>query len=77
MRMHRAYCSACDRPVRVVPVTEFPLEQRPEGVDDSAVVCLDYGKQCTGALCPLFELPTEEMRALVRRTRGGSGGSDS
>jgi hypothetical protein len=66
--MHRAYCSACDRPVRVVPITEFPPEQRPEGVDDSAVVCLDYGESCTGALCPLFELPTEEMRTLVRRT---------
>lgn len=73
MRMYRAYCAACDRPVRVIPITEFPAEYRPEEASDKSVVCLDYGESCTGALCPLFEVPTEEMRELYQRTRGDAG----
>lgn len=69
MRMYRAYCSACDRPVRVIPITEFPPEVRPEHATETSVVCLDYGEECTGALCPLFEVPTSEMRELLERTQ--------
>ena len=70
MRTYHAYCSACDQTVEVAPITEFPEEVRPEGTSDSALVCLAYGDWCTGALCPLFELPTERMRELYERTRG-------
>jgi len=69
MRMYRAYCSACDRPVRVIPISEFPSEVRPEHASESSVVCLDYGDECTGALCPLFEVPTSEMRELYEEAR--------
>lgn len=75
MRMYRAYCSACDRPVRVIPITEFPRDVRPEHASESAVVCLDYGEECTGALCPLFEVPTSEMRELFERARSGEDAS--
>ncbi|HKK08030.1 MAG TPA: hypothetical protein VKA44_04030 [Gemmatimonadota bacterium] len=74
MRMYRAYCSACDRPVRVIPLSEFPEDVRPEHVSESSVVCLDYGEECTGALCPLFEVPTSEMRELYERARAGESG---
>jgi hypothetical protein len=72
MRMYRAYCSACDRPVRVIPISEFPEDARPENVSETAVVCLDYGEECTGSLCPLFETPTSEMRQLVEQMQGST-----
>lgn len=67
MRMYRAYCSACDARVRVIPLTEFPEEHWPEDADPESVVCLDKDESCTGVLCPLFEAPTDEMRELVRK----------
>ena len=73
MRMYHAYCSACDQTVGVVPISEFPEEVRPEGTSETALVCLAYGESCTGALCPLFELPTDRMRELYERTRGADG----
>jgi hypothetical protein len=37
------------------------------------VVCLAYGEHCTGSMCPLFDIPTEEMKESFerqKRTRG-------
>lgn len=70
MDTHWAYCSACDRQVEVTvrptgeadPTTGQPGEQ---------LVCLEVGHACTGALCPLTDVPPEEMRAALRRTRAG------
>lgn len=57
-----AYCSACDRTVRVVAdaeAGEWPDNDRP---DPHELVCLEYGESCTGAFCPVFRLPVEQMR---------------
>lgn len=67
MRTYQAYCSACDHPVTVVPLREFPEAEWPEGADENGVVCVDMGESCTGELCPLFEVPTETMRELYRK----------
>jgi hypothetical protein len=58
MNIHMAYCSACDRQVRVT--------LKPGASDDDPrpedLVCLDHGEVCTGNLCPLFLVPPPEMK---------------
>jgi len=64
MDKHWAYCSACDRQVEVTvsqtgrldPVTGEPVE---------ALVCLEVGHTCTGALCPITDATPEEMREAL------------
>jgi len=79
MDTHMAYCSACDREVAVAFAPG--REPKPGGtVDPSTVICLDYGEQCTGSMCPLFAVPTDEMRgklerAGLRRPKNGEGRS--
>ncbi len=66
MRTRKYYCSACDREVEVVVGEDgSPLDTAIQG----APVCLDHGEKCTGELCPLFELPTEEMKKAAARFR--------
>lgn len=61
METHLAYCSACDREVEVAFKPGFtPEPGKPIPAD--AVICLAHGTTCTGALCPLFGLPPEQMR---------------
>lgn len=67
MRTYEAYCSACDRPVTVVPLSEFPEDEWPDDASEHSVVCVDNSGTCTGELCPLFEVPTERMRELYER----------
>ena len=70
MNKHWAYCSACDRQVEVTvqasggvdPVTGDPVE---------ALVCLEVGHTCTGALCPITDATPEEMRQALDRLRAG------
>jgi hypothetical protein len=73
---HLAYCSACDRQVRVAVNPKVILEGRTPTEDD--LVCLEHGDTCTGDLCPLFNVPTEEMKArygsLLDRARERLGG---
>lgn len=59
-----AYCAGRDQQVRVVRKSELPEELggRCACYGSSDVLCLDYGAACTGAICPLFEVPTGEMR---------------
>ena len=67
MDRHWAYCSACDRQVEVVV--------RP----DEQVVCLEVGHTCTGALCPITDVPPDEMREALdemRRAESTDGGKD-
>lgn len=75
MRTYEAYCSACDHPVTVAPLSEFPEAEWPDGADARGVVCLEMGASCTGELCPLFEVPTETMLARYRAAMetGGAG----
>lgn len=68
MDKHWAYCSACDRQVEVTvdqtggvdPVTGDPVE---------ALVCLEVGHTCTGALCPITDATPDEMRQALDRLR--------
>ena len=61
--IHVAYCSACDREVRLqVP----PAPESEEGGGTTAEVyhlkgiCLDVGEDCTGAFCPFGDQPPAE-----------------
>lgn len=70
MDKHWAYCSACDRQVEVVikptddqdPVTGEPID---------ALVCLEVGHTCTGALCPITDVTPDEMREALEGLRAG------
>lgn len=60
-----AYCSACDHNVRVVFAPGNPdIETYP---DVSDLVCLEYGETCTGEMCPLFDVPSDQMRENLKR----------
>lgn len=63
MEVHKAYCSACDREVRV---TLRPGAD-PTNPDPSELICLDHGTVCTGSLCPLFLVPPPEMKERLDR----------
>lgn len=74
MKTHFAYCSACDRQVEVLVREDLPEGHQPSAHDAANCVCMEYGESCTGAMCPLFEVPTEQMREAleeIRREREG------
>lgn len=62
-RTYFAYCSALDQKVRVVRRSEVMGESPGEEPypSPSDVVCLEHGTRCTGAICPLFDVPSAEM----------------
>lgn len=61
MEVHLAYCSGCDRQVRVVVNPEvLAAGGEPTSAD---LICLEHGAACTGKLCPIFGVPSEEMEA--------------
>lgn len=62
MQTRYAYCSACDQQVEVVVNPDLPEDERLEPSDPGELLCLEYSKSCTGAMCPLFGVTTEEMR---------------
>ena len=64
MEVKTAYCATHDRPVRVVVKSGAP---RDLGVGD--MVCLEHGDTCTGAMCPIFDVPSEEMREKLEDYR--------
>ncbi|TFG45091.1 MAG: hypothetical protein E4H41_05985 [Gemmatimonadales bacterium] len=63
MKSQKMFCSACDRPVRVL-ITEEPTSEGQAAVHDAELICLEIGAQCTGHLCPLG---AAEPGAMVRR----------
>lgn len=73
MEKHFAYCSACDRQVEVMMKPGYvPLPGKP--IPPEAMVCLAHGDTCTGALCPLFGVPSDDMgRALASARENGGG----
>ena len=72
MDKHFAYCSACDRQVEVVMKPGYvPEPGRP--VPAEAMVCLAHGDTCTGALCPLFDVPPAEMGQKLTELKGKGG----
>lgn len=55
--VHVAYCSACDRPVRVRVRPGFDESLPPTAHDIAHLICLEKGEGCTGALCPFSDEP--------------------
>jgi hypothetical protein len=66
-RSYLAYCSARDQRVTVVRRSEVMEDgSDPDGAPHpSDVICLEFGSSCTGAICPLFDVPTGEMKARL------------
>lgn len=69
MRTYQAYCSACDQQVPVMAAEDGPGESPVRPADPSELTCMAYGDACTGDMCPLFGVPTEEMRERWRAAR--------
>ncbi len=59
-----AYCSACDREVRLqVPPDDAPAEEDGGSYAEAyhlKGICLDVGEDCTGAFCPFGDQPLAE-----------------
>lgn len=76
MPVQMAWCSGCDRNVRVTVHPRVAREGREPTPED--LVCLEHGDACTGDLCPIFDVPSEEMKKryhdLLDRA-GGAGGN--
>lgn len=66
MKIHVAYCATHDRPVRIMAKESAPNFPSPEGADPSDLVCLEHGETCTGGMCPIFDVPSDEMRARLK-----------
>jgi hypothetical protein len=65
---HWAYCSACDRQVEVAIEPAGRLDAS-TGEPVEALVCLEVGHTCTGALCPITDAAPDEMREALERLR--------
>ena len=74
MEKHWAYCSACDRQVEVV--VKPAREADPEAGTNTEVICLEIGHTCTGALCPITDVPPEKMREALDRIRASTPDAD-
>ena len=71
-----AYCSARDQPILVVRKSdvlgstaarrESSVPSNGEPLDSSDVVCLSYGSKCTGAICPVFDVPRGEVAERLK-----------
>ncbi len=72
METRVAYCATCDRPVRVLVKKEAPAWPSPEQLDPEDIVCLEYGETCTGSMCPLFDVPSEQMKKNLEAFRKAS-----
>jgi hypothetical protein len=67
MKTHLAYCSACDREVQVTVAPDYePVPGQP--IPPEAMVCLDHGEVCTGAMCPLFDVPPAQLKENLERS---------
>jgi hypothetical protein len=69
METRLAYCATCDRPVRVLVKNEAPSWPSPQELDPNDIVCLEHGETCTGTMCPIFDVPSEEMKAKLAEYR--------
>ena len=66
MRMQTAYCSACDKDVRIV-VTDEPSEDGQANLHEAEIVCLEIGEACTGSMCPIGATSPAVMAARLVR----------
>jgi hypothetical protein len=73
MKALNAYCSACDQYVRLI-LTDEPAQLGRSPIHDGEVVCLEIGRHCTGALCPMGAVSSSDMAArLVRNAESFAG----
>lgn len=75
MDRHWAYCSACDRQVEVL-IRPGDTVDPETGEAGDEIVCLEVGHTCTGALCPITDVPPDEMREALRRVQNGERTND-
>lgn len=68
---HTAYCSACDREVKIGLRPGYRVEPG-EPIDADAIVCHGLGDWCTGELCPLFGVEPARMRERLDMEGGGA-----
>ena len=75
MEQKMAFCATCDRPVRVM----LKREMEPgEVVGPDDVVCLDHGEVCgAGTVCPIFDVPSEQMKKNLDTLGTAGEGSQS
>jgi len=66
MKTQTAYCSACDKDVSIV-ITDQPSSDGQASLNDSEIVCLEIGSQCTGGLCPVGATSSVVMAARLVR----------
>lgn len=68
MENRKVYCPKCDEHVTVT-VTPAPLHSGHASIPDGGdVVCLDFGKQCTGQSCAVYGLPRVVMGVRLARS---------
>ena len=72
MDKHLAYCSACDRQVEIV-VKPGARTNPTTGEPEDEIICLELGESCTGSMCPMCDVPTEEMTRSLDRLRETEG----
>ena len=64
----KTYCPRCNDDVTVT-VTAAPLHDGHASIPDAGnVVCLDFGKQCSGPMCATFGLPRVVMGVRLARS---------
>jgi hypothetical protein len=66
MERQIAFCSACDRDVQIV-ITDSYTHDGHANLQDSEIVCLEIGDQCTGTLCPFGAMSSAVMAARLVR----------
>ena len=60
MKQRMAFCATCDRPVRVMVMKDV---EPGEDIYPDDVVCLDHGEVCgASTVCPIFNVPSEQMK---------------
>jgi len=74
MEARIAYCATCDRPVRVLVKKAAPAWPSPHDLEPSDIVCLEHGETCSvGTVCPIFEVPSEQMQENLEEYRRQAG----
>jgi hypothetical protein len=63
--------------VRVVVKKEAPAWPSAEEPNPSDVICLEHGETCTGAMCPIFDVPSEQMKENLDTYRRAAGEDES
>jgi hypothetical protein len=68
MKTRMAFCSACDRDVRVAFPEDAEFVDGQANIPDPEIVCLEIGARCTGSMCPVAAQPAAVMAARLVRS---------